>query len=339
MIIRNIFTGLCCLLIAGIAHAFTYQGELSQSGTAFNGEADIRFTLYDAATGGAVKGVVDLRSNVVISNGRFVVELDQWDAQLDGTPLWLEIAAAIPAGGSLTTLEPRQKIDPAPYAKFAYKGASDADLSAHQANESAHHSPVVTTTEIADGTILPDDLNQSKNFRFYGLINNGGDVNFYDTTHAMRWKDYTGASQRAWIYTSVDLWKFEHTMYSGRDILVSNANGIGIGTDAPASTHAVTMPSLNVTGNLEIGLEIVTANYDVTASTSCPSFGGGTCYYGAGSASCPVGKKVLGGGAFASNSAWGEITSSYPGTTAWYCASTYDLSKTTTCYAICARLE
>lgn len=126
MTIRNILTGMCCLLIAGIAQAFTYQGELSQSGTAFNGVADIRFTLYDAATEGAVKGVVDLRSNVVISNGRFVVELDQWDKQLDGTSLWLEIAAAIPAGGSLTTLEPRQKIDPAPYAQFAYKGASDA---------------------------------------------------------------------------------------------------------------------------------------------------------------------------------------------------------------------
>ena len=126
MTIRNVLTGMCCLLIAGIAQAFTYQGELSQSGTAFNGVADIQFTLYDAATEGAVKGVVDLRSNVVISNGRFVVELDQWDKQLDGTSLWLEIAAAIPAGGSLTPLEPRQKIDPAPYAQFAYKGASDA---------------------------------------------------------------------------------------------------------------------------------------------------------------------------------------------------------------------
>ena len=219
-------------------------------------------------------------------------------------------------------------------------GVTPGDLSAHQANASAHHSPLVTTTEIVDGTIMPDDLNESSNFKYYGLINTGGDVNFWDTAHGMRWKDYAGANQRAWIYTSTNSWKLEHTMYSGRDVLVSNADGIGIGTDAPTNTHAVTIPSLNVTGNLEIGLETVVASYNVTSSRACDIWGGATCFYGSGSVSCPVGKKVLGGGTFASSGAYGEITSNYPSTsTSWSCASTYNFSTSTSCYAICARLE
>ncbi|MGJ8664382.1 MAG: hypothetical protein ACSHWU_12070, partial [Marinicella sp.] len=65
--------------------------------------------------------VTDLHSNVNVLNGRFIVELEQWAGQFDGTDYWLEISAAIPSGsGSFTTLSPRQKLGPVPYAEYAY---------------------------------------------------------------------------------------------------------------------------------------------------------------------------------------------------------------------------
>jgi hypothetical protein len=221
-------------------------------------------------------------------------------------------------------------------------GVTPGDLATHQANSSAHHSPLVTTTEIVDDTILPVDLNQSENFIFSGMRNTGGDVNFWDTNHAMRWKDYEGANQRAFIHTYSDWWKFEHTLYSNRDILFSNADGIGIGTDAPVSTHAVTIPSLNVTGNLEVGLVKVSSVFSLSSTGTCHSHGNLTCFYGSGTVSCPVGTKVLGGGMTATSAArFGSIGQSYPSNdTSWTCGSSYDLaSATRDCYAICARFE
>ena len=58
------------------AQALTYQGELSQTGALFNGYADMRFSLYDAATNGTEVGMADLHSQVEVIDGRFVVELE-----------------------------------------------------------------------------------------------------------------------------------------------------------------------------------------------------------------------------------------------------------------------
>jgi hypothetical protein len=220
-------------------------------------------------------------------------------------------------------------------------GISSADLAAHQANESAHHSPLIDSARIIDGQVNPADLNQNESFIMTGLTNTGGDLKFHDTNHGMRWYDSAGNNQRAFIHTYSTWWNFEHTVYGSRSILYSNANGIGIGTSSPSASHAVTMPSLNVTGNLEIGLTRVSASYALSASATCHSAGNLTCYYGSGSVSCPVGTRVLGGGSNGTSAAlYGSISESYPSsTTEWSCASSYDLQVSDTCYAICARLE
>lgn len=128
---RVVIVALFMLLSSTLVQAFTYQGELSQSGIPYNGAADISFTLYDAGSGGTMVGAVDLRNGMMVNNGRFVVELAQWASELDGRPLWLEIAASIPAGNLLTPLTPRQKIDPAPYATYSFDGAGgNADITA-----------------------------------------------------------------------------------------------------------------------------------------------------------------------------------------------------------------
>ena len=55
------------LVLTSLASAFTYQGELSQTGTSFDGTADLQFSLFDAQIGGDQIGLDDLHSNVVIN--------------------------------------------------------------------------------------------------------------------------------------------------------------------------------------------------------------------------------------------------------------------------------
>ena len=52
--------------------AFTYQGQLKQDGNPVNDTCDLRFTLYDAATGGTSFGT-QTRTGVPVSNGYFTI--------------------------------------------------------------------------------------------------------------------------------------------------------------------------------------------------------------------------------------------------------------------------
>ena len=49
---------MCTGAMAGgqISPVFTYQGVLKSSGAPYNGTADLRFTLFDAPSGGSVMG-------------------------------------------------------------------------------------------------------------------------------------------------------------------------------------------------------------------------------------------------------------------------------------------
>ncbi len=114
---------LFALLYGGLSQAFTYQGELTDQGVAFTGDAEFTFTLYDSLTMGNTVGTQDVQV-VTVSNGRFVVNLDQWMLFLDGTELWLEITVDL-TGSNAVTLAPRQKLDAAPYAEFSYDGVGD----------------------------------------------------------------------------------------------------------------------------------------------------------------------------------------------------------------------
>jgi hypothetical protein len=231
-------------------------------------------------------------------------------------------------------------------------GISSADLAAHQANASAHHSPLIDTSRIIDGTITGADVNTGSSFTVGALTiegNNGSlqvhsenDIRIYDDYNGLRWFTTDGNAQLAYITVQQGAATTFGDVEHGRTLLYSNSNGIGIGTASPTASHAVTMPSLNVIGNLEIGLVRVSANYNLSSSASCHSSGNLTCYYGSGTVQCPAGTRVLGGGVggiLAAN--YGSSANTYPAnTTSWECASTYDLGGTSdTCYAICARLE
>ena len=89
---------------------FTYQGRLTDAGTAANGNYDFQFALFSAAGGGTQIGSPLTRTNVAVSNGIFTVQLDFGTNGFPGADRFLEIGVRAASGGSFTTLVPRQQI-------------------------------------------------------------------------------------------------------------------------------------------------------------------------------------------------------------------------------------
>ncbi len=112
-----------------VGTAFTYQGELSSSGAPVSGLHDVRFKLFDAASGGAQVGGTLCVDNVQVSDGRFGASLD-FGPVFAGGRRYLEIEVRLDAGqdcasgSGYTVLSPRQEITSAPSATFASTAAT-----------------------------------------------------------------------------------------------------------------------------------------------------------------------------------------------------------------------
>ncbi|HEX3083346.1 MAG TPA: hypothetical protein VHP99_02385, partial [Pyrinomonadaceae bacterium] len=95
---------------------FTYQGRLTDGGTAANGNYDLQFALWDSASGGSQVGSTLPLNSVAVSNGVFVVTLDFGANSFPGASRFLEISARTIGAGSFTLLTPRQQVTSTPYA-------------------------------------------------------------------------------------------------------------------------------------------------------------------------------------------------------------------------------
>ena len=136
-----------------VGTAFTYQGQLKESGVPVDGEYDFQFRLYDAPNGGSPVGGNVTPQTLPVANGLFVAELDFEPDAFNGEGRWLEIGVrATDVGGTFTTLSPRQALTAAPYALYAldipsgaggYWAANGDDI--HNAN----------TGKVGVGTTVP----------------------------------------------------------------------------------------------------------------------------------------------------------------------------------------
>ena len=96
--------------------SFTYQGRLTDGGTAASGNYDLQFALFDSLSGGAQVGSTQTLNTVAVSNGVFTVSLDFGASAFNGASRFLEISARPSGAGSFTLLTPRQPITSTPYA-------------------------------------------------------------------------------------------------------------------------------------------------------------------------------------------------------------------------------
>lgn len=110
-------------LAAPLGTAFQYQGHLGVGTNAANGLYDLKFTLYDALSGGAQLGPLVTPNAVAVSNGFFAVALDFGVGVFDGNARWLEVAVRTNGDSTFVVLSPRQALTPVPYALFAPNSA------------------------------------------------------------------------------------------------------------------------------------------------------------------------------------------------------------------------
>lgn len=230
-----------------------------------------------------------------------------------------------------------------PGAVVAGKIAANAVGTSEVANES------LTAADLGADSVGASELIESNAYSLGGLtvtsgttrFQGGGDIRIEDSFNGFRWYSMDGITQfGAFLVRSTEN-SWQDFNEGGRYIIHSDAGGIGIGTTATATGYDVSMPSLSVSGQTNVGLTRVSAVYDLSSTATCITYGNETCYYGNGTVSCPVGMRVLGGGVDASIPRYAQTSDTYPAsTTSWNCDSSYDLiNNTDVCYAICARLE
>src|SRR3989475_9178593 len=89
-------TALAFLLAATNAFAqtsgFSYQGKLTDGGTAANGNYDLQFALWDSLSGGTQIGSTQTLSNVTGSNGVFTLTLDLGATSFPGADRYPEVS-------------------------------------------------------------------------------------------------------------------------------------------------------------------------------------------------------------------------------------------------------
>jgi hypothetical protein len=165
---------------------FTYQGQLVQSGVPANGDYDFRLFLYDSDAGGSQVGSQVLVNNVPVIDGLFKLDLDFGSNVFTGPARWLEIGVRPAGGGVYTTLSPRQRVTPAPYAIHAgsvsphthfgelWSGSATRGLTIQ--NQQINASATALRGEIATGAAVRGDATggygvygYSANFGVYGV--------------------------------------------------------------------------------------------------------------------------------------------------------------------------
>jgi Chaperone of endosialidase len=123
-----VITAICLsapLLHAQGTTAFTYQGQLRDTGTNANGTYTMIFKLYDSAGGGnEIGGAVTI--SPTLANGLFTVNLDYGAGAFDGSNRWLDIT--VQSGSESEELSPRVQVLPTPYAIFANTANSASNL-------------------------------------------------------------------------------------------------------------------------------------------------------------------------------------------------------------------
>ena len=243
---------------APLGTAFTYQGQLKQTGSPLNGTADFQFTLWDALSGPTqVAGPVPA-NNVAIANGLFTTQIDFGSNVFDGNARWLEIAVRSPGGsGSFTTLTPRQPLTAEPYS-LQTRGIFV---------DSAGRVGIGTTSPVTKFQVS-DDLYVDSGLSFVGVnrpnrigqeyfgvrapVGDGAYGGMYISTDGNGgWPFYgyaAGGTVDMWTYYDGETDKW-HLYNNGIKFTVDGTGKVGIGTPSPVYALHVEAPDTAVYGH------------------------------------------------------------------------------------------
>lgn len=187
--LRSVLIGIAVLAYASAAHAapvgtaFSYQGQLKQNGAPANGNLDMEFQLFDAATLGNQIGNPVTLIGVPVSNGLFTVTLNAagqfGPSAFNGEERWLAIAV----GGTPLTL--RQRLTAAPYALHALDAPDGHSLDAADGNP-IDALYVNNDGNVGIGTGSPTQmLDVAGNVKASGTITSGNSITIDGTTNTI----------------------------------------------------------------------------------------------------------------------------------------------------------
>jgi hypothetical protein len=134
--------------------AFTYQGQLNDSGSPANGNYDLQFSLFDAAASGNQVGGTVTNLAVGVTNGLFTTTMDFGPGIFTGNALWLQIGVETNGGGgNFTLLGALQPLTPTPYSIYA-ASAGTATSAATATTAGSVSAGSITGGSIASGQVV-----------------------------------------------------------------------------------------------------------------------------------------------------------------------------------------
>ena len=129
--------------------AFTYQGRLMDTGSPANGNYDLTFSIFDAASDGNQVGSTLTNAPTAVTNGLFMTTLDFGTGVFSGPRRWLQIGVRTNgSNGTYAILSPLQEVTSAPYAITA----ANANSVSGTISGSQIQSGTITSTQLASGT-------------------------------------------------------------------------------------------------------------------------------------------------------------------------------------------
>ncbi len=196
LIITILVTFLMSVTAVSQSTEFSYQGSLKDGANAANGNYDFEFRLFDSLAAGNQIGTLVARTNVPVANGTFGVQLD-FGGSFPGGDRYLEVRVRTAGGGAYTPLNPRQRINSAPYGikslvadtannSAALGGIGPSGFIQNRTTQQANASFNISGNGTFGGTIFGNVinatvLNMSQHLSFNGarILSNHGSNNLF----------------------------------------------------------------------------------------------------------------------------------------------------------------
>lgn len=257
----------CALSASG--QSFTYQGQLSTQGAPANTAHDLEFRVFSAATGGLQIGTTTTVLNVLPVDGVFTATVAPGNNVWTGADRWLEIAARQSGTTTFTTLSPRQKLSPTPYAARSL-GERLTDIGSGiltNDGSSVNRLIINRTTPVtgADYFTLRTPTVQQQFGGMYIDTAAGDGYPFYGFS--------TGGTVRAYAFLEGDTGTFRFYI-NGPHLNITNTGLFGLGTITSTSDRLQVGGSIRATGGLAAGGTITAPSFGPIASTGAISAGG-----------------------------------------------------------------